>query len=186
LILLARRIQAVLVQQHLAEVHPHAPRLLRNIFVDLSPQIGVEWGFVQTGEFFLQLDAENLALCHYVSSKKLSHTGCRYILGSCVEMLTAMKKAEDVLLARSNSGNTVTWDVGCILPLALRTRRRGLLRLYQNDSGDKRNQHETERIPGEEHRGRGLGRPSVWVRHSGYFRDHGRSHPNLPTFPRAA
>ena len=37
LILLARRIQAIFVEQHLAVFHPLAPRLLRDLVIDLFP-----------------------------------------------------------------------------------------------------------------------------------------------------
>src|SRR5450759_2158922 len=41
LILLARRVQAVFVQQHFAVFHPLAPRLLRDLLVDLFSQVAV-------------------------------------------------------------------------------------------------------------------------------------------------
>src|SRR5271154_7056541 len=49
LVLLARRVQAIFVQQHLAVFHPLAPCLLRHIFVNLFSQFAVEWRLGKAG-----------------------------------------------------------------------------------------------------------------------------------------
>src|SRR5579863_1920464 len=59
LILAPRRIQAVFVHQHLAMVCPHLPGLLRNIVVNLAPQVVIERRLIQPGQFLLQLHAKN-------------------------------------------------------------------------------------------------------------------------------
>src|ERR1700681_3712551 len=62
LILLARRIQAILIQQHLAMLHPLAPSLLRDVFVNLLAQFAVEWRFRKPRQFTFQFCAENFVL----------------------------------------------------------------------------------------------------------------------------
>src|SRR5450756_1919936 len=62
LILLARRVQAIFVQQHLAVFHPLAPRLLRDLFVDLFSQVTVERRLGEPRQLLLQFCAENFVL----------------------------------------------------------------------------------------------------------------------------
>src|ERR1700682_1183255 len=62
LILLARWVQAILVQQHLAVLHPLAPSLLRDIFVNLLAQFAVERSLRKPGQFTFQFCAENFVL----------------------------------------------------------------------------------------------------------------------------
>ena len=62
LILLAGRVQAIFVQQHFAVLHPLAPRLLRDLFVDLFAQVAVERRFGEPGQFLFQFCAENFVL----------------------------------------------------------------------------------------------------------------------------
>jgi len=64
LILAAGGIQPIFIQQHFAEIHPLIPCLLRDVVVDLLAQFRIEWWLVKSGQFFLQLDAENLVLGH--------------------------------------------------------------------------------------------------------------------------
>src|SRR6266853_5797373 len=59
LILLARRVQAIFVQQHLAMFHPLAPRLLRDLFVDLFSQVAVEGRLREPGQFLFQFGTED-------------------------------------------------------------------------------------------------------------------------------
>src|ERR1700693_5847977 len=40
------RLQAILIQQHLLPFHPLAPRLLRNILVNLLPKVRIERRFI--------------------------------------------------------------------------------------------------------------------------------------------
>lgn len=67
LIFTTGRIEAVFVEEHFAEIHPLIPGLLRDVVVNLLAEFRVEWRFVETGKFFLQLDAENFVLCHKVA-----------------------------------------------------------------------------------------------------------------------
>src|SRR3981189_1841820 len=62
LILLARRVQAIFVQQHLAIFHPLAPRLLRDLFVDLFSQVAVERRLWEPRQFLFQFCAEDFVL----------------------------------------------------------------------------------------------------------------------------
>src|SRR5580692_3751666 len=65
----AGRIQAVLVEQHLAEFRPALPCLLRDIFVDLLTKFRVKGWLIQPWKFLVQLDTEYRALSHYFSSR---------------------------------------------------------------------------------------------------------------------
>src|SRR5437868_8818861 len=49
LIFLACRVQAVFVEQHLAELSPPVPCFTRDVLVDLLAKFGVEGGLVQAG-----------------------------------------------------------------------------------------------------------------------------------------
>src|SRR5580704_6324368 len=74
----AGRIQAVLVEQHLAEFCPTLPCLLRDVFVYLLSKFRVKGWLIQPWKFFVQLDTEYRALSHISPqglSEKLSHTG---------------------------------------------------------------------------------------------------------------
>src|SRR5208282_6401565 len=62
LILLARRVQAIFVQQHLAVFHPLAPRLLRDVLVDLLSQVAVERRLGKPGQFLFQFCAEDFVI----------------------------------------------------------------------------------------------------------------------------
>src|SRR5437879_7756332 len=77
LILAPRRIQPVLIQQHLAEFCPRVPRLLRDVLVDFLAQLSIKRRLVQSREFLLKFDAENFSFCHDVPrsrcERKLSH-----------------------------------------------------------------------------------------------------------------
>src|SRR5947209_13691054 len=72
LILLARRVQAIFVQQHFAVFHPLAPRLLRDLLVDLFSQVAVERRFGESGQFLLQFGAKDSVIRHKFLLK-LSH-----------------------------------------------------------------------------------------------------------------
>src|SRR5271165_2275066 len=77
LVLTASRIQAILVQQHFAELRPTPPGFLGDVFINLLPEFRVKRRFIQTRKFLAQLDAENCALSHRFSQEltgKLSHT----------------------------------------------------------------------------------------------------------------
>src|SRR5438046_7038345 len=77
LIFAPRRIQPVLIQQHLAEFCPRVPRLLRDVLVDFLAQLSIKRRLVQSREFLLKFDAENFSFCHDVPrsrcKRKLSH-----------------------------------------------------------------------------------------------------------------
>src|SRR2546425_10204465 len=77
LILAPRGIQPVLVQQHLAEFGPRAPRLLRDVLVDFFAQLRIKRRLVQSRKVFLEFYAENSSFCHDVPrsrcERKLSH-----------------------------------------------------------------------------------------------------------------
>src|SRR6266705_773540 len=77
LIFAPRRIQPILIQQHLAEFCPRVPRLQRDVLVDFLAQLGIKRRLVQAGEIFLEFDAENFSFCHEVPrsrcERKLSH-----------------------------------------------------------------------------------------------------------------
>ena len=62
LILLARRVQAIFVQQHFAVFHPLAPRLLRDLLVDLFPQVAVERRLGEPRQFLFQFCAEDFVI----------------------------------------------------------------------------------------------------------------------------
>src|SRR6202171_6371442 len=62
LILLARRVQAIFVQQHLAVFHPLAPGLLRDLLVDLFPQVAIERRLGEPRQFLFQFCAEDSVL----------------------------------------------------------------------------------------------------------------------------
>src|ERR1700674_5374545 len=62
LILFASRVQARFAQQHLAVFHPLAARLLRDMLVDLFPQVAVERRLREPGQLPLQFCAENFVL----------------------------------------------------------------------------------------------------------------------------
>src|SRR5271169_1253463 len=62
LILLARRVQAIFVEQHLAVFHPLAPRLLRHMFIDLFSQVAVERRLGEPRQFLLQFCAEDFVI----------------------------------------------------------------------------------------------------------------------------
>jgi hypothetical protein len=53
LILFPGGIQAVLVQQHLAVLGPHLPRLPGNLCIDSVSEIGIEGGLIETREFLV-------------------------------------------------------------------------------------------------------------------------------------
>src|SRR3981081_2300773 len=59
LILAAGWVQTVLIEQHLAMLGPHAPGLLRDIFVNLLAKLIVKRGFVQARQFLFQLHAKD-------------------------------------------------------------------------------------------------------------------------------
>src|ERR1035441_9068325 len=67
LVLLARGVQAIFVEQHLAVLHPLAPRLLRDIFVDFFSQVAVEWRLGESGQFLFQFCAEDFVIGHRFS-----------------------------------------------------------------------------------------------------------------------
>src|SRR5437870_3619650 len=77
LIFAPRRIQPVLIQQHLAEFCPRVPRLLRDVLVDFLAQLSIKRRLVQSREFLLKFDAENFSFCHDIPrsrcERKLSH-----------------------------------------------------------------------------------------------------------------
>jgi hypothetical protein len=64
LVLSSGGIQAVLIEQHLAELRPLVPSLLRHVLVDLLAQFSVEGRLFESGKLLLQFDAKNLMLCH--------------------------------------------------------------------------------------------------------------------------
>src|SRR5215469_3082594 len=66
LILLAGGVEAIFVEDHLAELGPLLPGSGRNIVVDLLSELGVEGRLVETGELLLELYAENF-VCHVAS-----------------------------------------------------------------------------------------------------------------------
>ena len=72
LILLARRVQAIFVQQYFAVFHPLAPRLLRDLLVDLFSQVAVEGRLGEPRQFLFQFCAENFVIGHKFLLK-LSH-----------------------------------------------------------------------------------------------------------------
>ncbi len=72
LILLARRIQAIFVEQHLAVFHPLAPRLLRDAVVNLFSQVAVERRLGKSRQFLFQFCAEDFVIGHRILLK-LSH-----------------------------------------------------------------------------------------------------------------
>src|SRR5260370_30623393 len=53
------RLQTILIQQHLLPLHPLAPRLLRNILVDLLPKVRIERRFLPPVHLSLESRAEN-------------------------------------------------------------------------------------------------------------------------------
>src|SRR5882757_11093044 len=57
------RLQTILVQQHLLPFHPLAPRLLRNILINLLPKVRIERRFVQPFHLSLESRVEN-HVCH--------------------------------------------------------------------------------------------------------------------------
>src|SRR2546427_4435950 len=77
LVFAPRRIQPILIQQHLAEFCPRVPRLLRDVLVDFLAQLSIKRRLVQSREFLLKFDAENFSFCHDVPrsrcERKLSH-----------------------------------------------------------------------------------------------------------------
>ena len=62
LILLAGGVQAIFVEQHFAVLHPLAPRLLRDMVIDLFPQFAVEWRLGKTRQFLFQFCAEDFVI----------------------------------------------------------------------------------------------------------------------------
>src|SRR5271157_5001534 len=62
LVLLARRIQAIFVEQHFAVFHPLSPSLLRDLLVDLFSQVAVERRLGEPRQFLFQSCAENFSL----------------------------------------------------------------------------------------------------------------------------
>jgi hypothetical protein len=69
LIFTPRRVQAVLVQQHLAKLRPLLPSLLRHIVVDFLAKLGIEGGLFQPGQFLVQLYAHHFPFSHFSSLK---------------------------------------------------------------------------------------------------------------------
>src|ERR1700676_3793723 len=93
LILPASGIEAILVQQHLAELRPTSPRFLGGVIVNLLSEFRGERGLIQTWKFPLQLDTENFALSHGSPRdfvRKLSHTRVGYRRG--IELKRPLKK----------------------------------------------------------------------------------------------
>src|SRR5215470_9580755 len=64
LIFPACRIQAIFIEQHLAELDPRVPRLLGNAVINFLTQIVVERRLFESGKILLELYAKNLVLCH--------------------------------------------------------------------------------------------------------------------------
>src|SRR6266446_2873075 len=58
LIFAARRIQAILIEKHLAVLHPHCPGLLRDVVIHFAAELVVKRRLAQTRQLFLQLHAE--------------------------------------------------------------------------------------------------------------------------------
>jgi len=51
LVLLAGGVEAIFVEQHLAMLHPLAPRLLRDVVVDFFSEVAVERRLGKAGQF---------------------------------------------------------------------------------------------------------------------------------------
>jgi len=60
LILAAGGVETIFIEQHLAELRPPVPCLLRDIVIDFLAQFAVEGRLLQTGEFFLSLTQKTL------------------------------------------------------------------------------------------------------------------------------
>src|SRR5215469_4195511 len=66
LVFFAGRVEAVFVQNHLAELGPLLPGSGRNVVVDLLAKFGVEGRLVEAGKLLLELYAKNF-VCHVAS-----------------------------------------------------------------------------------------------------------------------
>jgi hypothetical protein len=64
LILSARGIQTIFIEQHFAVFGPHLPGLPGDAFIDFLPQFGVERRLIQAWKFLMQLGAKNCVLAH--------------------------------------------------------------------------------------------------------------------------
>src|SRR5271168_5659739 len=64
LVFAAGWVQAIFVQQHLAELDPLVPRLLRDVLINPFPEFGVKGRLVQAGQIFFQLGTENSVFRH--------------------------------------------------------------------------------------------------------------------------
>jgi hypothetical protein len=62
LILLARGVQAIFVEQHLAVFRPLIPGFLRDLVVDSLSQVGAEGRLGERGQFLFQFCAEDFAI----------------------------------------------------------------------------------------------------------------------------
>jgi len=75
LILAAGGVEAVLVEEHLAEFGPLIPGLLGDVVVDFLAERVVEGRLGESGELLLEFCAEDGSLCHRYFPGKLSHMG---------------------------------------------------------------------------------------------------------------
>jgi len=64
LILFARRVETVLIEQHLAELRPLIPGFLGDVLVDLLAQVSIEGWLGQSGQLFLQFCAKDFVVRH--------------------------------------------------------------------------------------------------------------------------
>src|SRR5690348_15864333 len=84
LVLATRGVQAVLVEEHFAELRPLIPGLLRHVVVNLAPEIRIKGRLVEAGEFLVQLDAKNFVF-HvvapeiYLTAHSRDSAACRWL-----------------------------------------------------------------------------------------------------------
>src|SRR5882757_6419573 len=76
LILLARRVQPILVEKHLAILRPLSPGLLRDLVIDFLTQFGIEWRLRQSGQLLFQLCAENFVFRHDFRCPQKNYRTC--------------------------------------------------------------------------------------------------------------
>jgi len=69
LILLARGVQTIFVEQHFAMLHPLSPSLLRDVVVYFLAQFAIEGRLGKSGQITFQFRAENFVFRHKVCAE---------------------------------------------------------------------------------------------------------------------
>src|SRR5262249_24178753 len=116
LIFSACRVQAVLVQQHFAELNPGVPGFLGHIFVNFLAQIVVERRLFEPGKILLQLYAKHLAIRHKDQEN--------YLIRATMQVLSRVMRqnAPQVMEANSQTGGYIESE-SMMEPLNVRDRK---------------------------------------------------------------